>query len=241
MKVPPGAKSLWQVLWSTGFSYMRYLINDLIIYDAELKTLSNRNFEDDFIKITPGSVVVLLEFFISYPHTVWTKTEIGAKAFTNTAYSGSESNVNKSLSLLRRSFKEVGEDSNIIMTLSSQGVAFNASVAAYDEAPLSPVQASHGTSSIKPIVYIGGVLFTMFAIPAFYFINASEPTECTLLTRGNTDEYMAVTKNMKELSNCNAPGIIINGARKFSGIGKNYSMVAVCEQSSQSCLNLIQK
>lgn len=220
---------------------MRYLINDLIIYDAELKTLSNRNFEDDFIKITPGSVVVLLEFFISYPHIVWTKTEIGAKAFANTAYSGSESNVNKSLSLLRRSFKELGEDSNIFMTLSSQGVAFNASVAACDKAPLLPVQASRDRSNIKPTVCIGGVLFVMVAIPALYFISSSEPTECILLTRGDTDAYVSVAKNIKELRNCNAPGVIVNGAHKFSSIGQNYSLVAVCDQSSQSCMNFIQK
>ncbi|HDR2357172.1 TPA: hypothetical protein QCH65_004419, partial [Enterobacter roggenkampii] len=107
---------------------MRYLINDLIIYDAKLKTLTNKNFMGDSLELTPGSVAVLLDFFISYPHTLWNKAEIGKKAFADSAYSGSESNVNKSLSLLRRSFKELGADSNIITTLSSQGVVFDANI-----------------------------------------------------------------------------------------------------------------
>ena len=220
---------------------MRYLINNLVIYNAELKTLSNRNFEDDSIELTPGSVAVLLDFFISYPDTVWTKNEIGAKAFANSTYSGSESNVNKSLSLLRRCFKDVGEDSNIIMTLPSQGFVFNASVASYDDVSPLPIQTSRATSNIKRAILISGVLAIVTVIPAFYFISTSESTKCMLLNRGDPDAYVTAEKNIKELGNCNAPGVIINGAHKFNSFRKNYSLVATCEQSSHTCLNFIRK
>lgn len=218
---------------------MRYLINDLIIYDTKLKTLKNKNFVDDQLELTPGSVAVLLDFFISYPHTVWRKEEIGEKAFSNSSYSGSESNVNKSISLLRRSFKELGEDSNIITTLPSQGVVFNANVTAYDCVSVAPISARKITSCKKRSLLIASLLVTLTAIPGLYYLDTLKAYECNLLNRGNSDAYALAEKNIKQLSNCKAPGIIINGAHEKNEFKKNYSLVAMCDQSSQSCLNFI--
>lgn len=220
---------------------MRFLINDLIIYDAKLKTLANRNYEDDSVKLTPGSVAVLLEFFISYPHAVWTKAEIGEKAFADSVYSGSESNVNKSLSLLRRSFKDVGEDSNVITTLSSQGVVFNANVTPYDDVSVAAPPASHTASGKKRSVQIAVFLVTLTTAPALYYLTTFKSVECSLLNRGNLDAYIQAVTKIKELRSCKAPGIIINGVHKESEFKKNYSMVAICEHSSHSCLNFIKK
>lgn len=220
---------------------MRYLINDLIIYDAKLKTLSNKNFLDDSLELTPGSVAVLLDFFISYPHTVWNKAEIGEKAFADSAYSGSESNVNKSLSLLRRSFKDVGEDGNIITTLSSQGVVFNANVTPYDGVSVTPIPTHQTTSGKKNSVLIASILTMLIAIPSLYYFTTSSTSECSLLNRGNPDAYALAVKNLKQLRDCKAPGIIINGVHKNNEYKKNYSLVAMCDQSSHSCLNFIKK
>ncbi|HCR4009778.1 TPA: hypothetical protein OOF29_002729 [Morganella morganii] len=220
---------------------MRYLINDLIIYDAKLKTISNRNFEDDSIKLTPGSVAVLLDFFISYPHTVWTKTEIGEKAFADSTYTGSESNVNKSLSLLRRGFKDVGEDSNIITTLPSQGIVFNANVIPYDDVSAVPVQASCSVPNKKRCVLIAVILATLIIIPSFHYFSTLETSGCRILNRGNLDAYVLLSKNIKELSNCKAPGVIINGAHQIDNFKNSYSLVAMCDRLPHNCLNYIQK
>ncbi|MCU6172054.1 winged helix-turn-helix domain-containing protein [Enterobacter bugandensis] len=220
---------------------MRYLINDLIIYDAKLKTLTNKNFLDDSLELTPGSVAVLLDFFISYPHTVWNKAEIGERAFADSAYSGSESNVNKSLSLLRRSFKDVGEDSNIITTLSSEGVVFNANVTPYESVSVAPTPSRQTTSFKKISVLIACVLATLTVIPALYYFNTINESECILINRGNPDAFAQTKKNISQLSNCQAPGIIINGVHKENQFKKNYSLVAMCDQSSHSCLNFIEK
>lgn len=220
---------------------MRYLINDLIIYDAKLKTLSNKNFLDDSLELTPGSVAVLLDFFISYPHTVWNKAEIGEKAFADSAYSGSESNVNKSLSLLRRSFKDVGEDGNIITTLSSQGVVFNADVTSYDDVSVDPVPVRQTTFDKKRSLLAACVLATLTISPALYYFTSLNVSECRLLNRGNPDAYALAVKNIEQLRKCQAPGIIINGVNKENEFKKNYSMVAICEHSSHSCLNFIKK
>lgn len=219
---------------------MRYLINDLIIYDAKLKTLTNKNFLDDSLELTPGSVAVLLDFFISYPHTVWNKAEIGERAFADSAYSGSEPNVNKSLSLLRRSFKDVGEDSNIITTLSSQGVVFKANVTSYDDMSVYPLPVLQ-TSGKNRSLLAACVLATLIAVPVFYYFTSLNPTECRLLNRGNPDAYALAAKNLEQLRKCKAPGTIINGLHKENEFKKNYSMVAICEQSSHSCLNFIKK
>ncbi|HGA3141870.1 TPA: transcriptional regulator [Enterobacter hormaechei] len=218
---------------------MRYLINDLIIYDAKLKTLSNKNFLDDSLELTPGSVAVLLDFFISYPHTVWNKAEIGDKAFADSAYSGSESNVNKSLSLLRRSFKDVGEDGNIITTLSSQGVVFNASVTSYDDVPVDPVPVRQTTFNKKRSLLAVCVLATLTVFPALYYFTYLNASECRLLNRGNPDAYALAVKNIELLRKCKTPGTIINGVNKENEFKRNYSMVAICEHSSHSCLNFI--
>lgn len=220
---------------------MRFLINDLIIYDTTLKTLKNKNFLDDQLELTPGSVAVLLDFLISYPHSVWTKEEIGEKAFADSSYSGSESNVNKSLSLLRRSFKELGEDSNIIATLPSQGIVFNANVTSYGDVSVPPV-ASRKTTSVKiRLILIACVLTSLTAIPALYYFDSLKPSECNLLNRGSSDAYAQAEKNLKQLRNCKAPGIIINGAHKKNESKKNYSLVAMCDQSSKNCVNFITK
>lgn len=220
---------------------MRYLINDLIIYDAKLKTLTNKNFLDDSLELTPGSVAVLLDFFISYPHAVWNKAEIGERAFADSAYSGSESNVNKSLSLLRRSFKDVGEDSNIITTLSSQGVVFNANVTSYDDVSVEPSPVRQTTFDKKRALLAACVLATLTAIPAVYYFTSLNASECRLLNRGNPDAYALAVKKIDQLKKCKAPGIIINGVHKDNEFKKNYSMVAICEHSSHSCLNFIKK
>lgn len=220
---------------------MRYLINDLIIYDAKLKTLTNKNFLDDSLELTPGSVAVLLDFFISYPHAVWNKAEIGERAFADSAYSGSESNVNKSLSLLRRSFKDVGEDSNIITTLSSQGVVFNANVTSYDDVSVDTITVRQTTSGKRRALLTVCVLATLTTIPALYYITSLNPSECRLLNRGNPDAYALAVKNIEQLRKCKAPGTIINGVHKENEFKKNYSMIAICEDSSLSCLNFIKK
>jgi DNA-binding winged helix-turn-helix (wHTH) protein len=220
---------------------MRYLINDLIIYDAHLKTLSNKNFLDDSLELTPGSVAVLLDFFISYPQTVWSKAEIGERAFADSAYSGSESNVNKSLSLLRRSFKDVGEDSSIITTLSSQGVIFNANVTSYDDVSVAPITVRQTTSGKKRSLLAACVLVTLTAISALYYFTSLNASECRLLNRGDPDAYAVAVKNMEQISKCKAPGTIINGVHKENEFKKNYSMVAICDQSSHSCFNFIKK
>lgn len=220
---------------------MLFLINDLIIYDSKLKTLSNKNFLDDSIELKSGAVVVLLDFFIRCPYTTWTKAEIGEKAFADSSYSGSESNVNKSLSLLRGSFKDVGEDSSIIATLSSQGVVFNANVTPYDRSSAAPNPASQRISCKKRSVLIVCVLAILIAASLFYYINTLKAPKCSLLNRGHPDAYALAKKNTKQLSNCKAPGIIINGARNENQLQKNYSLVAMCDQFSPNCSNFIKK
>ncbi|WP_406909108.1 winged helix-turn-helix domain-containing protein [Klebsiella oxytoca] len=220
---------------------MRYLINELIVYDEKLKTLSNKNFFDDPIKLSPGSVAVLLDFFISYPHTVWNKADIGEKAFAESSYSGSESNVNKSLSLLRRSFKDVGEDSNIITTLPSQGVVFNGNVTPYDEVSVTPIPARQTTFGKKHSLLLAFILAVLITIPAWYYFTTSSASKCSFLNRGNPDAYALAIKNIKQLRNCKAPGIIINGINEENEFKKNHSLVAMCDQSSNSCLNFIKK
>ncbi|HGA3108483.1 TPA: transcriptional regulator [Enterobacter hormaechei] len=226
---------------------MRYLINDLIIYDVTLKTLSNRNFEEDSIELNPGSVAVLLDFFISYPHKVWTKPEIGEMAFLSSPYSGTESNVNKSLSLLRRSFKEVGEDSNIISTISNSGVVFNASVVPYEDAPVGSTKTNSKRALLtkkyktKTIV-LGVLLLSILSYSILVYISNSQiPSECNFLIKGDQKEFVSYVANIKAFKNCKAPGIIISSVRKKSSYKKNYSLAAKCDAESSSCLNYIQK
>ncbi|PPS58514.1 hypothetical protein CRX72_18265 [Pantoea sp. BRM17] len=59
---------------------MRYIINHTIIYDAKAKTLSHRDDADNRISLTPGSVAILLDFFISYPDQICTSTQFKKKA-----------------------------------------------------------------------------------------------------------------------------------------------------------------
>ncbi|WP_454878807.1 winged helix-turn-helix domain-containing protein [Serratia inhibens] len=221
---------------------MRFLINDLIIYDANLKILMNVNFEEDPVELTPGSVAILLDFFISHPHVVWSKTEIGEQAFANSPYSGSESNVNKSLSLLRRSFRDAGEDSGIISTMPSLGVVFNASVRAYeaDVSPL-PIQTISLKRNLNRPLFLTALAGMAVIILCFSVMKYKKPTECILITRGDPVLFHKLTENITDMKNCRAPGVIINGVQKTSENRKNHSLLAKCDDSSRSCLNFITK
>ncbi|UVZ93280.1 winged helix-turn-helix domain-containing protein [Enterobacter hormaechei] len=228
---------------------MRYLINNLIIYDVNTKTLTNKNYVEDSIELTPGSVAVLLDFFISYPHKVWTKAEIGEKAFSSSPYSGTESNINKSLSLLRRSFKDVGEDSNIISTLSTLGVVFNASVVPYEmeSTPLpladKPAKLSLIHLRLKTILFAvgGGILISCFLL--YYFLSEhKKQTECVFeIKAGNKQDYSTYVENVIEFKTCKAPGVIISNVQNKSAFKNNYSLVAKCDSEESECFNLIKK
>lgn len=222
---------------------MRYLINNLIVYDSKMKTLVNVNFTEDVLELTPGSVATLLDYFISHPHVVLEKKEIIEKAFADSPYSGSESNINKSLSILRRSFRDVGEDGSIISTMPSLGFVFNANVEGYEEvARLGTVKnIKDKINNKKHQLCAIFLVITTLAVMLFFIMNSSEMDSCKIILRGFNIPKNKEVEVAPETKRCIAPGVIINAPQNKSEKNKTHSLMAICDSSSESCLNLIRK
>lgn len=219
---------------------MRYLIENLIIYDSSCKTLENVNYTDAPIELSPGSVAVLLEFFLSHPETIWGKDEISALAFTDTIYSGSDSNVNKCLSILRRTFAEAGGDPGIFKTIPLQGVAFTGKVITYAEND-SSTQRNH---TKQMVIILGGLLISTIAIflsVSSYKKHLHQEQQCLLISRGDTLLFEKLRDTIPEIDKCRAPGVIINGVNRFSEKKLNYSLISVCDSKHDECINYIKK
>lgn len=219
---------------------MRYLIDDIVIYDDTRKTLANVKFEDEPVELTPGSVALLLEFFLSHPHRLFSKEDIGQVAFVGSLYSASESNVNKSLSLLRRSFMEAGADKNIITTVPSVGVIFNGHVTYLDDTKSISTGASFRRKKYSICFFL--VFFAAWVGAFFlYYYYSSANKECSVLSRGDEGLYAKIKDSIPLIKTCRSPGIIINGARPSENTNKRYSLVAICSPEHSNCINYIKK
>lgn len=220
---------------------MRYLINELTVYDDNIKTLMNINYEEDAVKLAPGSVAILLEFLIRNPNVVWQKKEIGERAFSESLYSDSESNVNKSLSLLRRSFQDVGEDRKIISTLPSQGIVFNAKVREYDKDTYPhSMNVSRTKKNVKLCLFITGVVGLVGAALCIFLLKDLKRSDCASISRGSNEVFQKLSKDIEEIKECRAPGVVIDGATENTGGRKTYLLRAICEETAHSCTNFIE-
>lgn len=219
---------------------MQYLIDNAVIYDAENKTLNHVTSGEDLIDLTPGSLVVLLDFFISHPHTIYSKQEIGEIAFKDSLYSGSEANINKSLSLLRRCIKDAGGREDMISTLTSQGVFFNATVIDIKSVGTQGDKAiSTRIINAKSLFALVVVIFIVLIILFFKFFHKNQ-LACEVINIGDEKIFNNIKEKVSELDGCKS-GLIINGVQKPNDLNKKYSLVAKCEQSTDYCINIIRR
>lgn len=222
--------------------FMRYLINHSIIYDAKAKTLSHRDDADNKISITPGSVAILLDFFISYPDQIWTKAELGQRALDHSPYSGSEANVNKSLSLLRRYLSDLGAEREVLATVPHQGIIFSAAVTEYPAsateslASAKRTPAPHRRRFLLPASIL--LLIIITAVTASFL--TARPG-CITIERGDRDSLSGLREKLDDFALCQRPAVTIDGIRDSKLSGQRYSMIAVCPQDDRQCINYIEK
>lgn len=218
---------------------MLFLINNIVIYDDRDKTLVNKKFLEPTVELTPGAVAVLLDFLIQNPNRIWSKEEIGEKAFSDGVYSGSDSNVTKSISILRRCFMDVGEDRDIISTIPMKGIVFNAEISFPEEVSLPEVNNSPFIVKKHLGIKLSIIVVVSTLIISWFYFRSNEG--CILINRGGLDTLNRTNPSHLEISECGPGDVMVNGGNAIDSISIKYFLTAKCEASSDFCINEIRK
>ena len=184
---------------------MNSIINEQVEYDSTRKSLKHR----DTTIILSASTARLLELFIAYKNQQLHREFIIEEVWKKHGMAPSGHSLNKSISILRKAFSELGAD-NPIETLPRQGFLFHASISdessssSEDETVRSVTETVN--SSVRPkrkniilfillFAFLGSAVFIFLALNSssknFIYIRAIDDCELYTADDNNADKTKA--------------------------------------------------
>ncbi|MGE6981769.1 winged helix-turn-helix domain-containing protein [Kluyvera intermedia] len=214
---------------------MKYLINDRVLYDTERDVLQDCNGIFEEVALSPRSVSLLLSYLIGQTGVLLPKAELGTNALTGTGYSGSESNINKSISLLRRSFKDLGIDGNIIKTIPGEGFVFDATVEEYKVNNKKRKKTVFIDLFIKRKSII--LMTTSFFLISLIYLFYLNSVDCIIINNGEDVKKHEVMSLFPEFKTCKMNSVTVNSAH--SDNKRQYILTSNCHEDNNYCTNNI--
>lgn len=168
---------------------MKYLINNEIHFDSEEKTLKLATDDHRLIELKAGAMANLFEVLIEHNGQTITKEELYKLVWEDHGYKASASNLNKTISLLRKAIRDIGYDAELIATYPRQGLCFSAEVKKQSLSPESQgTQYHHNVKKKNKIttpIHIAIAIAIAIAVIVFAALQQKSHTEKTT-TQNNT-------------------------------------------------------
>lgn len=156
---------------------MKYTLNNTLVFDVENQTIHMVNEDINVIELSSMMITRLLEALVEKAGEVLTREYLYQTVWENHGYKASASNLNKSMSLLRKAIRDTGYQDDIIETLPRQGFRLLATVE-------SDAPAASGTDPLvkkrtisnkkKTYLKVGGVAILFIALAMTYFVYVKE-------------------------------------------------------------------
>ncbi|WP_050442539.1 winged helix-turn-helix domain-containing protein [Pantoea ananatis] len=105
----------------------KYLINNIVVFESEKKTLQLLNDEESIYTLSNPATRLLMQF-IKYGNEPIERDILLKETWEDYGFRASNSNLNTYVSELRKAFKSLGENNLIIATLPKHGFQFVAQV-----------------------------------------------------------------------------------------------------------------